>query len=998
MKVSFASRRSLVVLAATWYFVVLGSLTIAAQVVAPGQDTPTGKRITPTAVRGAVVQDLNPGLEQAPDVRADGPASLAVSPDGRKLAILAGGYNRFADKEGRMPPELSNDLAFIFDITQAQPRQMQAIPVHASFVGLAWAPSSDRLFVSGGIDDTVQQFVQKDSAFVAAPAIHLGHKAWNGQVDASSPTPCPGCLGEVGGLALSPGGKRLLVANMMNDSVSLVDPVRGQVIVEQDLRPGKNDPARHGVAGGSYPRAVVWISPTRAYVASERDREVIALEITKEKVHILGRLPVPGQPVALLANRAGSRLYAALDTTNQVAIFDTGRNRLIEMLDVVAPEAIFHNGKGLGGANSNALVLTPDERTLLVSNGGENAIAVVALGEQAQGAHAKRPTSDREGEEDARDGEHSKVLGLVPTGWYPSGIGISKDGKTWYVVNGKSPTGPNSSWCKTLNPVNHTCQPRAGFQYDTEGDFKGGWPLMMAVNQHLQQLEKATLQTFPAPSLRELAALTKQVATNNHFDEPAETATQEELFTFLRKHIKHVLYIMKENRAYDEILGDLDVGNGDPRLTLFPEPIAPNHHAIARDFVDLDNTMVSGEGSPQGWTWTYAAQTTDYNERNEPHSYANRGANDLYGNNRQLNMGYATSAERHAQAPSAPTDPDILPGIKDVNAPDGPSGTAGKGYIWDVALAHGLTVRNWGLAPSIQTFHTLVQVVDKASSQPPLRDPFAQRRQIMWTTKSALIPNTDPYYYPCEPRFPDYWRMQEWKREFSGFVTAGSAPNLMVMWLGSDHTGDFAHAIDGVDTPDTQVADNDYALGSIIQTIAESPFAKDTLIVSIEDDAWDGPDHVDSHRTIALFAGPYVRQHAVVSTPYNTVNVVKTIEEILGIGPIGLNDALAAPMANVFDPNQAAWSFKAIVPNVLRSTKLPLPPDDHAKIVFPRHSAAYWTKVTANQDFSEADRIEPSSFNRELWRGLKGPVPYPATRAGSDLKANGDHVAKSTGH
>jgi hypothetical protein len=210
----------------------------------------------------------------------------------------------------------------------------------------------------------------------------------------------------------------------------------------------------------------------------------------------------------------------------------------------------------------------------------------------------------------------------------------------------------------------------------------------------------------------------------------------------------------------------------------------------------------------------------------------------------------------------------------------------------------------------------------------------------------------------------------------------------MLIQLGNDHTGYFEGAIDGVNTPETQMADNDYALGLIIETVANSRFADDTLIISVEDDTCDGPDHADALRSVALIAGPYVRQHALVSARYNTVSLVKTIEEVLGIGPIGLNDSLADPMSEVFDPDMKSWSYKATVPDVLRSTKLPLPPAEHARVAFPRHSAAYWTKTMANQDFSGPDRIDPATFNRALWRGLKGDTPYPATRAGADLWEN----------
>jgi DNA-binding beta-propeller fold protein YncE len=949
-----------------------GSDTVA------GVELPTGKSITPTAARGAILQDLNPGHPAAPDVRADGPASLAVSPDGKLLAILASGYNRFSDTDGKFPPELSTEFLFLLDITGAQPRQLQVFPVRASFEGLSWAPSSNQLFASGGVDDLVAEFVRSGSSFVAGRTFQLGHTSWVGpdlkELAKIGIANCPGCTGEVGGLAVNPDGTRLLVANVMNDSVSLIDTTSGRIIVEQDLRPGIVDPAHRGQAGGSYPRAVAWASPSRAYVVSERDRELISIDVLRDTIRVVRRMSVQGQPIALLVNRNGSRIYVALDTTNHVAVFDTASDRLVESFDAVAPERIYANTKMFGGANTNALALTSDERILLVSNGGENAIAVVRLSELARGSAAdngKAPGRDEVG--DGAGPEGSRVVALVPTGWYPSGVATSKNGSSWYIVNGKSPTGPNASWCRGVDPDRKICVAKSPDMYN------GTW--LSSENQHIEQLEKASLLTVPAPTPLELARLTKQVVRNNGLDQPQKTAADEKLFSFLRAHIKHVIYVMKENRTYDQVLGDLEVGNGDRRFTLFPEAISPNHHAIARNFVDLDNTLVSGEGSPQGWTWTYAAQTTDYNERNEPHIYANRGVlDDSYGNNRTINMGYATSQERRAESPLSPSDPDILPGVHDVNAPDGPGGLEGKGYIWDAALERGLAVRNWGLAPSEFSSASLIWDL---SNQPPLvHDPYGQKQTVFWTSKASLRSRSDPYFYTFDPAYPDYWRVREWKREFDGFAAANSAPNLMLMWLANDHFGNYDRAIDGVSTPETQMADNDYAFGLIVEAVANSPFAKDTLILSIEDDAWDGADHVEAHRTVALVAGAYVRHHAVVSTRYTTVSVVETIEEILGFGPIGLNDALAAPMSDVFDPNAANWTYKAIVPEVLYSTKLPLPPPDHAVNAVPRHSASYWTKAMAGQDFSGPDRINPVTFNRALWRGLKGDEPYRLLRKG----------------
>jgi hypothetical protein len=367
---------------------------------------------------------------------------------------------------------------------------------------------------------------------------------------------------------------------------------------------------------------------------------------------------------------------------------------------------------------------------------------------------------------------------------------------------------------------------------------------------------------------------------------------------------------------YDQVLGDLGTGNGDPRLTLFPEKITPNHHAIARSFVNLDNFLVSGGVGWTGWEWSTAAQTTDLLERAEPLSMASdppKLENGLSGSvydNRGVNVAFATSAERKTLDPFSPEDPNVLPGALNVYAPDGPNGEPGRGFLWDAALRSGLTVRDWGMLVT--------------GSLQKTREPYKENQKSTWSTVPSLIPYVDPYF-PIG--VPDYWGVQEWKREFSQFSATGKAPNLMLIALGGDHLGGYETAVDGVNTPETQMADNDYALGSILETVAKSPFVSDTLIVSIEIESRDGPDHVDAHRSIALFAGPYVRQHALVSTRYTTVNVVKTIEAVLGIGPMNINDAFATPMSDVFDPNQATWSYKAIVPDVLRSTELPLPPE-----------------------------------------------------------------------
>jgi DNA-binding beta-propeller fold protein YncE len=964
---------------------IASAVVVEAQSAAPsgiieGKDTVTAKSITPTAAPGTLFQELNPGLDAAPERRAGYAGAMAVSPNRKRLAIQTSGFPVYVDAGGKLIPDASMEYVFLFDITTPKPVQLQVLALSNTFPGLAWSPASDRLFVSGGKDDTVVEFVDDGTRFAAGRTIRLGHKNCLGV----EPVPA-GCGPVTGGLAVSPDGRRLLVANIQNDSVSLIDLATAKMVAEQDLRPGIVDTRRRGDPGGSFPRAVTWISADRAYVASVRDREIISLDVAHDKIRVKHRLHVQGQPAALLANRSGTRLYVALDTTSQVAVFDTRLDRSIETFAAVAPASVYDDRKVLGGANTNALALLPDERTLLVSNGGQNSVAVVRLSREAMdatagAAHADRRHASAGDDDDDKEARHiSATVGLVPTGWYPTGVATSGDGSIWYIVNGKSPLGANPGPCRSSGQS--FCEPTAYF-LGKQPRFKGNNSTsLMGRNAYVTQLERAGFLTMPAPDGLELARLTKQVAHNNRFDQQGQNEADARLFSFLREHIKHVIYVMKENRTYDQVLGDLEVGNGDPRLTLFPERLSPNHHAIARNFVTLDNLSVSAEGSMTGVNWTFAAQTNDLLERTDPltlaTSFKGESGGFPYGSNRNADIGYPTDKERRAANPSQAGDPDILPGMRSAYDVDGPGGEAGTGYLWNSALRAGLPVRSYGVFARV---YNLVH---------PNPEIFASDGKSI--SPQSIAAYEDPAWPVPEwvKPIPDFYRVREWQREFEEFSRKGSAPSLMVMYLWEDHFGHFDEALDGVNTPETQMADNDYSIGMMVEAVAKSPFAKDTLIITIEDDTTDGPDHVDAERTVALFAGPYIRQHAVVSKHYSTVNIVKTIEEVLGIQPVSLNDALAAPMSDIFDPNQEKWTYEAIVPKVLRSTQIPLPPDAHADIEYPAHPAAYWVKAFAGQDFSGPDRLDAITFNRALWRGLKGDASYPVVnRSGKRARAD----------
>jgi len=278
---------------------------------------------------------------------------------------------------------------------------------------------------------------------------------------------------------------------------------------------------------------------------------------------------------------------------------------------------------------------------------------------------------------------------------------------------------------------------------------------------------------------------------------------------------------------------------------------------------------------------------------------------------------------------------------------------------------------------------------------PPLRDARAEGTQVAFASNADIAPYTDPYYRGFDERVPDYWRFKEWEHEFDDYVRDGDLPAMELLRMGGDHFGDFARAIDGVNTVETQMADNDYALGLVIQKIGASRYKNDTLVFVVEDDAQDGPDHVDAHRSLAFVMGPYVRQRALVTERYTTVHVLRTIEDILGIEPLGLNDSSVEPMTAVFDRTLQPWDYRAIVPAVLRTTQLPLaavsadeaaPANDRA-YSRPRHDAAYWASKTADMDFSAEDRLDTSRFNRILWAGLMGDdLPFPETPKARNLR------------
>jgi YVTN family beta-propeller protein len=958
---------------------IVQKATIAAAVLATAvmptfaeTPTPPGQSITPTALPQAVQQLLNPGLINYPNFVAGEAVKEAVSPDGKTLAILTAGMNSLFDSNGNVDTAASTQFLFFYDISGAnktQPALRQVLQQPNAHVGLVWSPNGQTLYAAGGCDDAVYTYSKNGSSFALSGKISLGH-APNGCVSNAANRTGLGLSVEpnVAGIAISADGKTLVAANNYNDSISVIDAASGTVKYEYDLRPYASG-ASSGTKGGTFPYAVV-LKGSTAYVGSDRDREVIAVNVATPGGSLVSRVQLDGNPNGMTLSADGATLYVAQDNQDQIAVIDTTTNTITHKIDTRGPIHL-NFPSNITGAAPTAVAINPANKMLYAVNAGSNSIAVIPL----SGPHA------------------FTTIGLVPTAYDPTDVTFSADGSWMYIINGKSNTGPNPGY----GYGNF-----AFIQYITPpgGPFPGGNAAeaakLRANNQYQFQLEHASLVSAQVPPSSDLLDLTSLVAANNGY-QPESNEADAGVMNFLHGKIKHIIYVVKENRTFDQILGDLGNGsNGDSSLTLFGEGVTPSFHRMARNFVTLDNFMDPGDGSMDGWSWTMRGRVTNTETLTQQINYArvNRGLSyEGEGTNRNIPSNLNSVAGRDFFFdPTGATTPysnatsglkggteNILAGDGDHAATDGPTGYQ-QGYIFNAVLDAGGTLRNYGwMANTPGSIGTIAN---------PITDPF-KAGVIQTTTANQLLYENgfyDPYFRAYDQAYPDYWRFNEWNREFQQFVANGNLPSLeMIRGLSHDHTGSFSSALGGVNTPELQQADNDYAVGLLVQAVANSPYAKDTLIIIIEDDSQDGADHVDSHRATTYFVGPYVKQRALVSTRYSQTNVLRTIEDILGTEHINLNTYYARPMADIFDIHSSGkWNFNAVASTLLKLTTLGLDPN---KVQFaagpdlkPTHDAQYWADKTRGFDFSGEDRVPTELYNKILWEGLRGtPAPAPKT-------------------
>ncbi|MCC5604394.1 beta-propeller fold lactonase family protein [Nostoc sp. CHAB 5714] len=944
---------------------------------------PTGQVITPAAAPGSTFARLATGLRTDNNADAAEAVTTALSPDGKTLLVLTSGYNQnFRSQNGAdltypvLDPLTGKPSAtrtskaewvFVFDVSNGKLVKQQQINIPNTYNGLAWAKDGTRFYVSGGIDDRVYAYASNGNQYLPdAPFILLGHNSeqtapfssYDGGLLKNTPAETVATGAVVAGLDVSKDGKTLVAANFENDSISIVDITNRKVLREiKFFRPGDRIPT------GEFPFDVAIKSAengaaSKVFVTSQRDNEVVAVNIASGQIT---RIPVGSQPNKVTLSSDQKRLYVANGNSDSVSVIDTNTNNVVQTIYLSRPSDKYK------GANPNSVALSPDERQLYVTLGGENAVAVVDL--QSSG----------------------RVIGRIPTGWYPNSVSVSKDGQNLYVVNAKSNSGPN--------PSNNRTTP-AGLARNAT--FR---------NEYTWALEKAGISVIPVPKGGTLARLSEQVDRNNGFYNRRPDRTMK----FLQDKIKHVIYIVKENRTYDQVLGDLPVGNGDPALALFPQPISPNHHKLALDFVTFDNFYDSGESSGVGWNWSTYARTTDYTEKTQSVLYGNAGFNgltyDYEGTNRNINLALPQTSSNPSQFNTRVTGvldssgkSSILPGTRDVNAPVGDgelNSNAIGGYLWDAALRAGKTVRNYGFFVDGNYSTTQADPTKPDPTNPryiPISpNPAADNIPQAVAAKVALLDKTDNYFRGYDQKQPDIYLYNEWARDIDSYLARNELPNLSLVRLPHDHFGDFGNAVAGLNTAALQMADNDYAVGLLVEKISKSPLWKETAIVIVEDDCQNGPDHIDSHRSVAYIISPYTKRNVVVSTNYNTVSLVRTMEDLLNIGYLGITDANAKPMSDAFTREANFTLYKAVVPGNLCGEPVdpklvPACQDKNVEktaAIPSLRNKQWWAQATQDFNFEVEDKLDPEKFNRVLWAGIQGDkVPYPTERSHADLRQN----------
>jgi YVTN family beta-propeller protein len=803
------------------------------------------------------------------------PRALALSPD-HSLLVTAGQLHQLI-VIGTQTGKILQRVPLPSDQAQETAPVSAAIldpdgKAQLSFNGLTFSPDGSRIYLSN-VNGDIKVFAVAEDKFVS-PLFSI----------ALPPANAPGRKGEIPtGIAVSPDGKKLYVALNLSNRLAELDAATGKVlrIWEVGAAPfdvvvagkkiyvsnwGGRRAAADGVTGPAGLGTRVRVDPVR-FIASEGSVSVINLDRTNQIEIITGL-----HACALALSPNGKFLVVANAGSDTLSVIDTRTDKIVETIFArQSPGDPF-------GAQPNALVFDKSGKKLFVCNGTQNAVAVVQF-----------------------DPGKSKLLGLIPVGWFPGAIVFDASRKQIDVAN--------------LKGIGNGHSPFSVFQYYNT--------LSLIAVPSAKALAKFT-QMALADLRYPLLAQAKLPPRNNRIAQPVpERVGEPGVF-------QHVVYIIKENRTYDQILGDVKAGNGDAGLCNFGRRVTPNEHKLVRDFVLLDNTYCCGMVSADGHQWTDSALATDYIEREFsgwPRSYPFGGEDAL------------------ALSPT--------------------------GCIWDDALAHGKTVRDYGE-------FTWTHKAWKNPAQKGALDFLACYRDF--------VSGSNAIAYTCEPNVeslrpyvvtntagwdldvPDVFRAAQFIKDLKQFEPTGNLPDFIILWLPSDHTSGTRF---GSPTPAAQVADNDLALGQIVDAVSHSRFWTNTCIFAVEDDPQAGADHVSGFRTTAYVASPYTKRGVTVSTQYNQTSLLRTMELMLGLPPMNQMDATATPMFDCFTNTPDFTAFDAVTNNVPLDEMNPAPKQiSDAQM----RKDAY---VSARLPLQKPDQCPEDVLNRILWRATMGAKPYP---------------------
>jgi len=653
----------------------------------------------------------------------------------------------------------------------------------------------------------------------------------------------------IAGITIDKQGKRLYAVTRENNSLYVIDAASKKVILKQALE------------GEAY---TCLLSPDNKtlYISCWGCDHVVLFDT--QTLKITGSISVGDNPNDLCLTKNGEYLYVANANDNSVSVIDTRNRKVIEILNSsLYPDAP-------PGSTTNSVALSKDEKTLYIANADNNCIALF----------------------DASVPGNSKSMGFIPTGWYPTCVRIVND--KMLISNGKglasmaNPYGPDPT--------------RKGQVVIYQ---QGGVEYKINV-QYIAGLFTGTLNILSVPGPEQLAIYSQSVFSNVPYTKKNELISAVPEGNPVPQKvgdpspIRHIFYIIKENRTYDQVLGDMAEGNGDPNLAIFGEHISPNHHAIAREFVLLDNFYVNGEVSADGHNWSLGGYATDYLEKTWPTSYGGRGGS------------YDAEGTREIANNK-------------------------NGFLWDNCSRKGVSFRTYGEF-----------VDDNKANIPVLNNHFCKQ----FTGWDQTVRDTVRFY--------------QWKHDFDSLLTVNALPQLNTLRFINDHTEGLRL---GRPTPFAHVADNDLAIGLFVDYLSHSSVWNESLVIMVEDDAQNGPDHVDAHRSVALIAGGFVKKGFVDHTPYTTTSLLRTIELILGLPPMSQYDAAATPLWRCLN------NTSGHKPYVVKPISIDLNEKNMAE--------NRWQQMSEKFDFTAEDKINDADFNEVIWKAVKGldsPCP-PAVRA-----------------